>query len=298
MPDDRGLFKPVQALCNFLHIDQSTFYGALRKLHSVINIPEPEDADKSPLRFFHASFQDFLADTNRSRVYHIARTKAIAEVIKSTLFWNEFDSVHFHSAQGVIRYESDTCQHSPLPNLKWALAQNEEEISKEIIEYSSFGNRLWRLHSYLTSDMDDFWLSSKIRNLDFRYIRIPDSRSTGQFVAWLYAQARSDGTVRTEPVDEIDQRLLSYLDMILDSHPRRPASLSSIKYDWGESLSWRSAEYVFLGKGFKTIIICIETGLGVGSERVIALNADKEPSRELVKKLRRRLCLSDDGFRR
>ncbi|KXN80791.1 hypothetical protein AN958_07271 [Leucoagaricus sp. SymC.cos] len=100
IPDDRGLLKPAQVLSNFLHIDQNTFYGALRKLHSVIDIPEPEDADKSPLCFFHASFQDFLVDPNRSGVYHIARTKAIAEVIKSAFFWLEFHSVHFHSAQG------------------------------------------------------------------------------------------------------------------------------------------------------------------------------------------------------
>ncbi|KXN92563.1 hypothetical protein AN958_06860 [Leucoagaricus sp. SymC.cos] len=254
MPDDRGLLEPAQALCNFLHIDQSTFYGALRKLHSVINIPEPEDADKSPLRFFHASFQDFLVDPNRSGLYHIARTKAIAEVIKSALFWNEFDSVHFHSAQGVIRYELDTCQHRPLPNLKWVSAQNEEAISKEIIEYSSPRHRPWKIFNYLTSDMDDFGLLSKIRNLDFRYIRIDSPFVVGCFVAWLYAQVKisplhlplafidlsvaqacSDGIVRTEPVDEIDQRLLSYLDMILDARLRRPASLSSMKDNWKRS---------------------------------------------------------------
>uniref|UniRef100_A0AAD5VFV3 Nephrocystin 3-like N-terminal domain-containing protein n=1 Tax=Leucocoprinus birnbaumii TaxID=56174 RepID=A0AAD5VFV3_9AGAR len=101
MPKDKYhiIEKPssAQALANFLDLDQASFYTALRQLHSVISIPTPKDAFTTPLQFYHASFQDFLLDPQHSGKFFISKQKALVAVLKSILFWNESDSVRFHS---------------------------------------------------------------------------------------------------------------------------------------------------------------------------------------------------------
>jgi hypothetical protein len=44
-----GRFNSAQALSNFLWLDRQNFYKAVRGLHSIAIIPEPEDADKLQL---------------------------------------------------------------------------------------------------------------------------------------------------------------------------------------------------------------------------------------------------------
>ncbi len=57
--------------CNILGFQQNEAYAALRKLRSVIIYPSPKAAQREDIRFFHASFSDFLLDSFRSGVYHI-----------------------------------------------------------------------------------------------------------------------------------------------------------------------------------------------------------------------------------
>ncbi|KXN89317.1 hypothetical protein AN958_05815 [Leucoagaricus sp. SymC.cos] len=293
MPGGYGdVFSPensAQGLCNFLHIDQSTFYGSLRKLHSVINIPEPEDAGKSPLRFFHTSFRDFLTDSNRSGRYHIGETKAITEVIKSMLFWCEIDATHFHSHH--VRFVNDIYYNGPLPNLKWVSAQNEKRISYSIIRYSTSGTRPWWLFRRLASDnLDDFGLLLRMKDFDFRYIAIEDEFDfLKTFIAWLCKQDHLNEVIRTEPTDEVDHHLLSHLDKLLEGRSKGPASLSTVVNDWSLGGLERPFEYLFLGKGPKAIIMC--KGFKYSAD-LIGLNAN-EPFGAPLLHLRYRLSLMD-----
>ncbi|KAJ3566795.1 hypothetical protein NP233_g6780 [Leucocoprinus birnbaumii] len=59
----------------FLNLDKGEFYRSLDQLHSVIDIPDPSDADLGHLRFYHASFQDYLKDRHRSREFAIDETR-------------------------------------------------------------------------------------------------------------------------------------------------------------------------------------------------------------------------------
>lgn len=45
---DGDELSTTQSLCNFLDVDQHTFYDALRKVYSVVDVPDPEDAIKAP----------------------------------------------------------------------------------------------------------------------------------------------------------------------------------------------------------------------------------------------------------
>ncbi|KAF9447409.1 hypothetical protein P691DRAFT_671585, partial [Macrolepiota fuliginosa MF-IS2] len=63
----------VQPLCNLLGITRAKFYAAMRRLHSVTHVPEPSDAAKTPLHFFHATFLDYLTNPNRAGRFFIGR---------------------------------------------------------------------------------------------------------------------------------------------------------------------------------------------------------------------------------
>lgn len=96
-----GLYlNSAQALCNFLRLEQHVFYKALRGLHSVVGVPEPEDAAQVPLSFYHASFQDFLRDPNRSGKFVIEEQKVLVSCTKLALFWYDIDLREFHTDDG------------------------------------------------------------------------------------------------------------------------------------------------------------------------------------------------------
>ncbi|KAF9439528.1 hypothetical protein P691DRAFT_642117, partial [Macrolepiota fuliginosa MF-IS2] len=63
----------VQSICNLLGITRTKFYAVMRRLHSVIDIPEPSDAAETPLHFFHATFLDYLTDPNRAGRFSIGK---------------------------------------------------------------------------------------------------------------------------------------------------------------------------------------------------------------------------------
>ncbi|KAJ3560377.1 hypothetical protein NP233_g10878 [Leucocoprinus birnbaumii] len=55
----------------FLVMARDSFYQYLSSLHSVINIPHPNNARITPIRIYHASFSDFLRDPVRSREFRL-----------------------------------------------------------------------------------------------------------------------------------------------------------------------------------------------------------------------------------
>lgn len=66
--------------CNILGLDQHEAYHALRKLQSVLICPPPKDALSEGIRFFHASFPEFLLDAARSGTYHIDSSRVLTRV--------------------------------------------------------------------------------------------------------------------------------------------------------------------------------------------------------------------------
>ncbi|KAF9443515.1 hypothetical protein P691DRAFT_764194 [Macrolepiota fuliginosa MF-IS2] len=58
-------------VCNWIGLNQADAYGALRRLHSVLDIPLPEQAHKKSLKPCHASFIDYLSTPSRSGLFYI-----------------------------------------------------------------------------------------------------------------------------------------------------------------------------------------------------------------------------------
>ncbi|KAF9445120.1 hypothetical protein P691DRAFT_290098 [Macrolepiota fuliginosa MF-IS2] len=69
--------------CNILGLWQDEAYESLRRLHSVVICPSPEMAQTERLRFFHASFPEFLLDRSRSEIYHVDLDQELTNVWRS-----------------------------------------------------------------------------------------------------------------------------------------------------------------------------------------------------------------------
>lgn len=100
--DASHLLDSAQALSNFLRLDQRAFYKALRGLHSVMIIQDPEDAGEFQLQFYHTSFQDFLLDPHRSGRFAIGEQEALEDILRSSVYWHDVDVTHFHKGDGKL----------------------------------------------------------------------------------------------------------------------------------------------------------------------------------------------------
>ncbi|KAF5346691.1 hypothetical protein D9756_010361 [Leucocoprinus leucothites] len=67
-----GYLNLVNICCVF-SVTQAEAYAALHKLHSIIRVPEPEEAKVRNINPYHASFMDYLHHQSRSGVFHLDR---------------------------------------------------------------------------------------------------------------------------------------------------------------------------------------------------------------------------------
>ncbi|KAJ3564750.1 hypothetical protein NP233_g8083 [Leucocoprinus birnbaumii] len=74
-------------LAGFLLLTKGQLYQGLGKLHAVVYVPPPNTASSRPLRFFHASFSDFMLDHTRSGEFHLSRKILRYDLILQSLRW-------------------------------------------------------------------------------------------------------------------------------------------------------------------------------------------------------------------
>ncbi|KAJ3562765.1 hypothetical protein NP233_g9368 [Leucocoprinus birnbaumii] len=76
-------------LASFLLLTEGQLYQALRGLHAVIYVPPTNEATSQQLRFFHASFSDFLFDPLRSGKFHLSQSTMYYDIVVQSLRWIE-----------------------------------------------------------------------------------------------------------------------------------------------------------------------------------------------------------------
>ncbi|KAF5349196.1 hypothetical protein D9756_009523 [Leucocoprinus leucothites] len=69
-----SLRREVSDMCNLLNFSEATFYTLLHNLHSVLEVESPDKYGSRYLRFYHASFTDFLSAPERSTPEYCIRT--------------------------------------------------------------------------------------------------------------------------------------------------------------------------------------------------------------------------------
>jgi hypothetical protein len=180
--DSKQCLDSAQALSNFLRLDRQMFYVAARGLHSVTSIPDPDDADKSQLRFYHASFQDFLINPNRSGKFCISEQDAVAVIVPLCVHWYEVDTTLFHTHDGKLNLKEVFSEnghlqlsgwkydyahdHGPFHDLSWASGDNRLRFSQSITSFFPHCMRR-RVLSQQWDCVDQDFLS-RLSNIDFR----------------------------------------------------------------------------------------------------------------------------------
>ncbi|XP_006461556.1 hypothetical protein AGABI2DRAFT_118433 [Agaricus bisporus var. bisporus H97] len=257
----------AQALCNFLRIDQVAFYKAVRGLHAVMSIPEPEDAAISQLQFHHTSFQDFLLDPNRSGKFVIRKHEALLDIVQSGIYWYEVDVIHFHPCIG---WDSELGhKHDSLPGLTWVSKDTRSLLSESITRFLQWG--LFNRDFDMVLDGVDEGLLSQLFNIDFRYWQAHN-------VLNLAIICRLDpltSLVRTEPSGAMDRQLLEYLNLVIGNGIAKPATFP-LRRDLPDGQWIRN--YFIIGHGIKSVIVWTTKSPFTRGRVTCSLRSDKEPS--------------------
>ncbi|EKM81453.1 hypothetical protein AGABI1DRAFT_125839 [Agaricus bisporus var. burnettii JB137-S8] len=263
--DDDNKLDSAQALSNFLRLDQHDFYKAARGLYSAMSVPEPGDAAQTQLRFYHASFQDFLLDPHRSGRFVIGEYKAQVIFLQSWIYWLNVDATHFHTLDG-WNFDHDHT-HDSLPGLTWASEDNRLRLSESITELLENGLS----HGTLDMQWDgvDGGLLSQLSNVDFRYW-MPAYPFA---IAILCRLDSSTSIVRVEPSSPTDYQLLKYFNLVIGNGVAKPARFPLKSYRPDDE--W-NRQFFFIGHGSNSVIAW-RTG-SPGSWYGHFLRSDQEPT--------------------
>ncbi|KXN92853.1 hypothetical protein AN958_06958 [Leucoagaricus sp. SymC.cos] len=119
----------AQDHANFLSLDRAAFYRSLQKLHSVLSIPSASEAHTAGLYVYHASFSDFLKDSNRSGRYAIDEGTAHLDIAVRSLQWQV-------TAREAALRACSRVNHVSLP-LEWTGSRDADELKENLRSFSS-----------------------------------------------------------------------------------------------------------------------------------------------------------------
>ncbi|KAF5356096.1 hypothetical protein D9756_004383 [Leucocoprinus leucothites] len=187
---ESNFVQHVQDQANYLLLTQASYYGALKSLHSVLNVPPPSEASSKALQFYHASFTDFLRDPARSGKFHIGGATGNLDCVVRCIRWM---GKHNNTSPNVNANVLDSVRIYP-----WFIAR-----------------RLTNEH--LTTFMDE------MESFDFEKLRDPDPEYFAEFIRWLItktppnkllvrlADKPSEGTFRTLSVEyQLETKYFKY----------------------------------------------------------------------------------------
>ncbi|KAJ3573780.1 hypothetical protein NP233_g2211 [Leucocoprinus birnbaumii] len=243
------LYGSAQAFCNFINIDQATFYNALRQLYSVIDVPPPEQAATTPIQQFA-----------------IKRDHAFIDITTTLLYWNEVGTRHFHFDETVmvVSHRDWIHNHACLPGMKWTSGMDALSLSKKICKLSD-----WSWTEYIREKPIDLGLLSHMLQLDLRYHRTE--------FGWVHF-VLSTGFCRTKPSNEFDTKLLDNLREMTGQEDFEPASFP---LRWVEESSSQYREFLLAGYGDKSIVVWY-TNCDQGEWRLDRMNCDQVPSPDMI----------------
>ncbi|KAF9443178.1 hypothetical protein P691DRAFT_738210 [Macrolepiota fuliginosa MF-IS2] len=212
----------VQPMCNLLGITRAKFYAVMRRLHSVIRIPDPSEAANTHLQFFHATFLDYLTDPNRAGRFSIGRlvTDGYASVASAGLRDFAISGLRcLGSAMALSMVWEEEVRHDQGSSrtleaaLTWPSgdADTNWEIAETATEHFHF--YFFSLICILLerSELDDVLLGA-LRGFDFNALA-PSNRYLGPSPHFLpHLQPSSLPVCRTQGLSNWDQTLLSVVE--------------------------------------------------------------------------------------
>ncbi|KAF5357841.1 hypothetical protein D9756_001247 [Leucocoprinus leucothites] len=271
----------TRKLWHFLRINQPRFYSIMQRLHSVVDIPPPEDASNRGLTFYHKSFPDYLTSLRRSGKYFVSEDQARQCQLACSLHWYNL-TLQFEDPALVTANEhkdAESMLHAwfrGIPDPKTLSAYSESLV--DCYEYGTMpkGNPF---DSDLFNVLHDFDFSLMLGREKYS-----DHNILPMFAVNLARDTRaSSHFVRTEARDEIvDPKLLHHLSVLTNGKPIEPLDLTAT--DPFDDMEEKTVRFVIVGNGSKSGLACIGKALRDEQFRwnwqVIWLNAALPPTSE------------------
>ncbi|KAF5360387.1 hypothetical protein D9756_004588 [Leucocoprinus leucothites] len=271
----------IEELWLFLRTDQPHFYSVMQRLHSVVDIPPPEDASNRSLTFYHKSFPDYLTSSHRSGKFFVSQDQARQCQLACSLHWYNL----------ILRFQNPTLvmanEHQDASSMVNAWFRGIFHW-KTINEHSVM---LARNHLYGTvpeGNAFDLDLFNVLHDFDFRLMlgryEHSDDNILPMFTISLALDTRaSPHFVRTEVEDEIvDPNLLHHLSVLTQGKYVEPLDLTAT--DPFNDMTNRTVRFVIVGNGSKSGLACIGKGLRAKgftwAWQAIWLNAALPPTSE------------------
>ncbi|KAJ3555149.1 hypothetical protein NP233_g12275 [Leucocoprinus birnbaumii] len=203
----------TREFASFLLLTEGQVYQALRQLHAVVYVPTANHASSQRLRFFHASFSDFLFDPIRSGKFHLSQSTMCYDVVVQSLRWTERHGDELSTDFVVqVMFVAQHCQFVP-----WALCSTVE------------GSNLLSLMTELAAF--DFGLLTKLQ---------PDPVPFTRFMEWLLVKVSSLGLgtfrLNTEDGQAPENSLLARLANIPQDMVIKTLLIELKKHDFSFSL--------------------------------------------------------------
>ncbi|KAJ3574444.1 hypothetical protein NP233_g1760 [Leucocoprinus birnbaumii] len=159
---------------NFLGLDQTTFYRALQRLHSVLFIPPATKSASNPIQIYHASFSDYLRDSTRSGPFVL-----------------DEEAIHFDVAMRGLAWLSYRCRNpsdhrEKLAEPSWVPKKLERITVIDSVCNFAF-TPCWKACP-LVSESSRMVLFNALKTFDFdlQYMRWKDqTREFAHFIRWL-----------------------------------------------------------------------------------------------------------------
>ncbi|EKM77530.1 hypothetical protein AGABI1DRAFT_101598 [Agaricus bisporus var. burnettii JB137-S8] len=155
-------YLSVQALCNFLSLAKHEFYHALTGLHSLFDIPPPEEAAQASLKMYHASFTDYIVNSSRSGRF----------------------CVDARDDQTTGSFEEAATVDAILPDLTWSSPETELDVSRAIKRAVVSG--CWYSCVIVPPKTAPGGLLAQIKHFNFGCMRLERGLHLYHFFRWLF----------------------------------------------------------------------------------------------------------------
>ncbi|KAF9442937.1 hypothetical protein P691DRAFT_779149 [Macrolepiota fuliginosa MF-IS2] len=211
--------------CSWLGVTQGRAYGALQRLHSVLNVPEPQNAFNERIQAFHASFYDYLLSPSRSGPFCVIAPEIMQHHI---LRWIHI-LLESHSVETSDVDMTRIGLSWPIGNEKYRLLTQRRIFNRSLdfltrilneFVNDSIQNEFSRLAAFF-EDLDFWEMANYVHPLDM--LMFPESVFATNFEQW--------GVLKTVPLQS-----LNFNDIQFDLDPkiyRYRERGSSLRVGWG-----------------------------------------------------------------
>ncbi|KAF9443781.1 hypothetical protein P691DRAFT_712788 [Macrolepiota fuliginosa MF-IS2] len=234
---------PVLCLSQLLQTDVSTILDTLFSLHSIISVPYDENLVEEPLRFYHASFTDFLTNPDRSGIFSQRDLSAHRYRIIEACF-HVLASSRTSYANGLI-WDSSRFSAANPSNLS---------VFHGLLTFAA--THVWDICTRIRDPKLGF-VRSTVAGFDYRLLKsvgnaVPPQQFV-KFLQWLYSVTKDipalSTFVRTSAQSDLDFQFIKYCAWV-----SQPLDMD-LEYR-GEEVE-NIPRYALVGFGEKTALILV-----------------------------------------